>query len=52
MRSIRKNGIEYKIMTKKEWRNTHKDFKGIHDGQHYIMCLENGVTCSVPVKVI
>ena len=38
-------------ITKKEWSKTHKDFKSIIDGVHYIMKLTDKGTALVPVKI-
>ena len=40
------NGI-----TKKEYQEMHKDYKGKIDGIPYILKLENGGTCLVPVRL-
>lgn len=39
-------------ITKKEWEDTHKDYKTIIKDQRYIMKLENKGTCLVPIKVV
>ena len=39
------------IITKKQWRELHRDYKSIIDGQRYILKLEKGGTCLVPVQV-
>jgi hypothetical protein len=39
-------------ITKKEWNKTHKDFKSIIDGIHYVMKLTDKGTALVPVKII
>lgn len=39
-------------ITKREWKNLHKDYKCIINKQKYILKLENGGTCLVPVRVI
>jgi len=42
-----------KQITAEEWRNKHKDFKSIIDGQRHILTLVEGVgTCLIPVEVI
>lgn len=38
-------------ITKEQWKNTPKDYKGIVAGQKYIMMLVKGVTMSCPVKI-
>ena len=38
-------------ITKKQWKELHRDYKDIINGQKYILKLENGATCLVPVKV-
>ena len=41
------------IITAKEWRETHRDFKGIINGQRYKLKFLSGKgTCSVPITVI
>lgn len=39
-------------ITKTEWINLNKDYKDIINGQRYILKLEKGGTCLVPVKLI
>ena len=39
-------------ITKSEWRKLHKDYKDIINGQRYILKLEKGGTCLVPVKLV
>lgn len=39
-------------ITKKEWKALHRDYKEIINGQRYILKLEKGGTCLVPVKII
>lgn len=39
-----------RTITKKEWVETHKDFRSVINGQRYVMMYDNG-TCLVPVKV-
>ena len=39
-------------ISKKEWNKTHKDFKSIIDGVHYVMKLTDKGTALVPVKII
>jgi len=38
-------------ITKKEWNKTHKDFKSIIDGVHYVMKLTDKGTALVPVNI-
>ena len=38
-------------ITKKEWNKTHKDFKSIIDGIHYVMKLTDKGTALVPVNI-
>jgi hypothetical protein len=38
-------------ISKKEWNKTHKDFKTIIDGVHYVMKLTDKGTALVPVKI-
>jgi hypothetical protein len=38
-------------ISKKEWNKTHKDFKSIIDGVHYVMKLTDKGTALVPVKI-
>ena len=40
------------IITRKQWKDLHKDYKDIINGQRYILKLENGGTCLVPVKIV
>lgn len=39
------------IISKKEYKNLHKDYKTIIDGQHYILKLTEKGTCLLPVIV-
>lgn len=39
-------------ITKQEWKALHRDYKDIINGQSYILKLENGGTCLVPVEII
>lgn len=39
-------------ITKQEWKELHRDYKDIINGQRYILKLENGGTCLVPVQVV
>lgn len=44
-------------MTRKEelrliWKHTHRDFKGVIDGQKHVLCLIDGATCSVPLDAL
>jgi hypothetical protein len=44
---------KYKKITKKEWVKTHKDYKTIIEGVHYILMWENGKgTVLMPVEII
>ncbi len=43
--------LEVETITRKEWKELHKDYKAIIDKQKYILKLVNGGTCLVPVKV-
>ena len=40
------------IITKKQWRELHRDYKSIIDGQRYILKGTNKGTCLVPVQLI
>ena len=40
-----------KIISKKEWASKSNDQKSIIDGQKYVLALENGGTCLVPVEL-
>ncbi len=48
-----KSVTEEKVVTKKEWNRTHKDFKGMVDGKHYMMYLDpkTGSTVYGPVTI-
>jgi hypothetical protein len=53
-RSLKKESVtEEKVVTKKEWDRTHKDFKGMVDGKHYMMYLDpkTGSTVYGPVTI-
>jgi len=41
-----------KEVTMTEWKKTHKDYKGVINGQKYMLVYEDGMTRSVPVKII
>ena len=41
-----------KTIKKEEWKNLHKDYKTIINGQHYILKLTEKGTCLVPVNII
>ena len=43
--------IELETITKKKWKELHKDYKEIIDGIPYILKLENCGTCLVPVRL-
>ena len=44
--------MEIETITKSEWRNRHKDYKTIIEGQRYILKGTAQGTTLVPVKVI
>jgi len=39
-------------MTMAEWQKTHRDFKGIYNGQRYVMRMTAQGTCLVPVQIV
>ena len=43
--------IELETITKRKWQELHRDYKEIIDGIPYILKLENGGTCLVPIRL-
>jgi hypothetical protein len=39
-------------MTKAQWNKTHKDYKSIRNGVHYVLKMTDSGTASVPVKIV
>lgn len=39
-------------MTMAEWRKTHRDFKGVYNGQRCVLRMTERGTCLVPVQII
>lgn len=39
-------------MTMAEWQKTHRDFKGIYNGQRCVLRMTARGTCLVPVKIV